>query len=595
MLSRSSRAAILSLLLSLLQAAPLHAQEARPYEDHQIIRVEVKNQAQLDALEGAGATILNCTPGIGPLDVLVSPDQHEAVLRITRTSRVLQDDVQGMVDRERDPLATAGADPFDDFFLSYHPYDGVGGIVWYMNEIVTRYPTLASMVNIGTTVEGRTIWGIRITSGASAVKPGAVFFGCEHAREWVACTVPAYLAHHLVVNYGVDPDITDLVNNVEFFLIPVFNVDGYVYTWTTSRFWRKNRRNNGGGSFGVDLNRNWGVGWGGVGAGASPSDETYRGPSAFSEPETQALRDFFIAHPNVRVQLDVHSYLQLVMWPFGHTSTLCPDHTLYNEIGSTMQSLIYGVHGKNYNIGPLYTAIYPASGISIDWTYIQRGIVSYTYEARDTGFYGFALPQNQIIPNNEELLPATLFLTNSDWVRSPLRFEFPDGVPDIVTAGLDTTIDLRIISQTESVEPGTASLHYRYDPAGPFSVAPLTPLGGQNYQAVLPATNCSSMPEFYFSVQGNLGTPMSNPRQSPAPQYYSALVESWTHTTPCTGLPGDYDGNERLDQIDFNQFQSCIAGPESSIGPGCAVFDFNGDGDVDLLDIGEFQIAFTGP
>jgi hypothetical protein len=224
--------------------------------------------------------------------------------------------------------------------------------------------------------------------------------------------------------------------------------------------------------------------------------------------------------------LDVHSYTQLILWPYGYTPSLPSDQAVYQEIGSTMKSLIYGVHGLNYSIGPVYSAIYPASGVSVDWTYAQRGILSYSCEACDTGFYGFTLPQNQIIPNNEELLPATLHLTNTDWVRAPMRFEFPAGLPATVTAGADTPIFVRIIPQSESVELGTANLHYRNDPSRPFSVTPLTPLDGLDYEAVLPATNCTSLPEFYFSVQGSGGTPMTNTRQNSSPQYYSADVVS---------------------------------------------------------------------
>lgn len=750
------RAAFLTLIPYLsLAATLLRAEEPKRFDGYQIVRVEVKTEAELAALEQLGVEILNCSPGIGPMDVLVSPDQIAAVREVARTVRVLQDDVQGMVDRQRATLAVAGADPFADFFLSYHPYEGDGGILWYMNELVTRYPTLASMVNVGTTLEGRTIWGVRITSNAVAVKPAAVYFGCEHAREWVACTVPAYLANHLVENYGVDPDITDLADNVEFFLIPVFNVDGYIYSWTTNRFWRKNRRNNGDGSFGVDLNRNWSEGWGGPGADTSPGSDIYRGPSPFSEPETRALSDFFIAHPNVRVQLDVHNYGQLILWPYGYTPALSPDHDLFQGIGSAMKSLIFGVHGRTYNIGPVYTAIYPASGVSVDWTYAQRGILSYSYECRG----GFDLPQNQIIPNNEELLPATLHLTNTDWVRAPMRFEFPNGLPSTVTAGADTLIFLRIIPQSESVEPGTANLHYRNDPSGPFSVTPLTPLGGLDYQAVLPATNCTSLPEFYFSAEGSGGTLMTNPRQTPTAQYYSAVVvtqfltffqqnldgnpgwtgqglwawgrptgrggleagspdptsghtnnfvygynldgdytdnmsennltstaincsgqsgahltfwrwlgveqPAWDHayvrvsnngvnwttvwqnetevadsawvfqdldisavadnqptvylrwtmgttdssltycgwniddiglySTLCNGMMGDYNGDNRVAQDDFNQLGACFSGPDVNPAGGCSIFKFDADADVDLRDFAEFQLLFTGP
>ncbi len=504
-------------------------EEPLRYDRHRIVRVEVRNEAQLQALEAAGTTILNCTPGVGPLDVLVDPDQLRGVEQLGLRPLVVQDDVQGMVDRQRQGAAAsviAGADPFADYFLNYHPYDGVGGILWYMNELATRYPTLASMVNVGTTLEGRTIWAIRISGSGPATKPAVVYFGCEHAREWIAATVPPYLAAYLLQNYAIDPDITDLVDNVEFFLVPVFNVDGYVYSWTTNRFWRKNRRNIGGGVYGVDLNRNWGEGWGGQGSSGTASAETYRGTSAFSEPETQVLRDFIIAHPNLRAQLDVHSYSQLILWPYGYTSALSPDEAVYQDVGLAMKSLISGVFGVNYNAGPLYTAIYPAAGVSVDWTYVQRGMFSISYECRDTGLYGFTLPAAQIIPNNEELLPATLHMTQSDWVRSALRIEFPAGVPTTMTTGADTPIAVRIVEQTDSVEPGSARLHHRYDPSGPFLETPMASLGGEDYLAVLPATNCYSSPEFYFSAGSTGGGVVAKPRQVPTPQYYSAELFS---------------------------------------------------------------------
>lgn len=497
----------------------------RRFDNHRIVQVDVSTPAQLDAIERLGGDILNCHPHPGPTDVLVTLDQLDALRGLGLDPRVVQDNVQGAVDRQKlSASVVAGADPFDDFFLAYHPYDGANSIVWYMNELVTRYPTLASMVNVGTTLEGRTIWGLRITSNVVSTKPAVVYFGCEHAREWIASTVPTFLATHLVKNYGLDSAVTDLVDNVEFFLIPVFNVDGYIYSWGPDRFWRKNRRNNGNGTFGVDINRNWGEGWGGPGSSTDGSSQTYRGPSAFSEPETRALRDFIIARPNIRASLDVHSYSQLILWPYGYTDVLPPDQFAYDEVGMEMRSLIFGVHGVFYNAGPTFTTIYPASGVSVDWTYAQRDIFSFSYELRDTGFYGFTLPAGQIIPNNEEVLPATLHMTDSDWVRSPMRFEFPNELPSSLTAGVGTTIAARIVEQTGTLAPSSPTLHFRFDPAAPFIDAPLTPLGGDNYQALIPATNCFSTPEYYFSAETTLAETVEKPRQSPTPFYYDPPV-----------------------------------------------------------------------
>lgn len=505
------------------------AEPAKRYDLAEFVRVDVRSDAEIDALERTGAIILNCVPGVGPMDVVAFPEQLAKLRDLGLAVQVRQDNVQTLIDTQQGAVAVA--DPFDDFFLSYHSYGDAatpGTIVWYLNELAARYPDLASMVDVGTTLERRTIWGLRITNDSIAPKPAVVYFGCEHAREWITATVPPYVATYLLENYGVDAAVTDLVDHVEFFLVPVFNVDGYVYSRTFDRFWRKNRRYNWDGSNGVDLNRNWAEGWGGVGSSINPNSETYHGPAPFSEPETQALRDFFLSHPNVRAQLDIHSYGELILWPHGYTPDLSPDHSTYADLGWAMQSSIENVHGRYYHAGPLYSTIYPASGVSVDWTYAQLDILSFSYELRPIGggLSGFALPADQIIPNNEEILPAILHMTNADWVRLPVRFEFPDGLPSRLTAGADTPVTVNVISQFQTPVPTSARLFYRYESDGPFLERSLTYGGGDSYTAVLPATNCTSTPEFYFQVTGDGGTMATSPTNAPEQTVYTADVIS---------------------------------------------------------------------
>ncbi len=523
-------AAVVAVLLGGLGAhLSAWGQEPKRYDDHKFARVAVKTWQQLEVLEDSGAIIANCVPGVGPMDVVATSEQLAELKRLGLHTEVLHDNVQMLFDAQR-PVALR-ADPFEDFFLDYHEYGNAsetGTVVWYMNELVTLYPTLASMVDVGSTLEARTIHGLRITSDLIADKPGVVYFGAEHAREWITPTAPLYLATYLLENYGTDATVTDLVDNIEFFLIPVFNVDGYIYTWTMERMWRKNRRDNGDGSYGVDINRNWGEGWGlDIGSSGNPSYSTYRGTAPFSEPETQVMRDFFYAHPNVRADHDIHSYGQLLLWPYGYKPDPPADWEAYADIGSTMQSLIYGVHGLTYTGGSCYTAIYPVSGGSIDWTYAALDLLSFSLELRDTGEYGFLLPPEQIIPNNEEILPALLHQTNSDWVRISLRYRFPAGHPTTITSGADTNIPLDIIAHRESINPGSARLYYRYDPSGPFIESLLTSTGDVSYEAVLPATNCTSTPQYYFYAEGDGGTTLASPKGAPGAEVYSPGV-----TTP---------------------------------------------------------------
>ena len=526
--SAGTRVADLAFLSVVLMTAMGHAQTYKSYANTKQVRIDLETHDDLVALERTGVIILDCIPHAGKTYAIVTDEQLAAVERIGRPVQVVVEDVQAVVEREH--ATWTAADPFTDFFLDYHPYGSeveIGTIVWYMNELVARYPTLASMVNVGTTLEGRTIWGLRVSGDAAADLPAVVYFGAEHSREWITTTVPNFFATHLLENYGGDPAVTDLVDHVEFLLIPVFNVDGYLYTWSTDRYWRKNRRNNGDGTYGVDINRNWSVGWGlDVGSSGNPDSSTYRGTAPFSEPETQALRDFFYAHPNVRAQLDIHSFSQLILWPYGHTPELPADQPTYEEIGYGMQSLIYDVHGQSYAAGSIYGGIYPVSGDSLDWTYDELGILSFSYECRDTGQYGFALPPDQIIPNNEELLPAMLYLTDSDWVRAAIRLELPSGAPSILAAGSDTVIPVNAVSQTETIVPGSVRMYYRYDASGPFNEVVLSSADGESYEATLPATNCLSQPEFYFVAEGDGGAMATRPDGAPGFSVYAASVET---------------------------------------------------------------------
>lgn len=544
--TRLARAGLFALGIAAGASLVFAADQPVRYDGYSEVRVVVKTDAQLEALERMDVRIKNCNIGRGPLDVIATPQQIEELSRLGLEMQVRVADVQQAIESDQAHnaqrvAAVATLDPFIDFFLDYRPYAGTNGIVWYMNELVRRYPTLASMVNVGTTLQGRTIWGIRITNAAKTNKPGVLYFGCEHAQEWITTTVPTYFANYLLSRYGSDPAVTDLVDHVEFYLVPVFNVDGYEYSQTTDRFWRKNRRNNGNGTFGVDLDRNWGVGWGGPGSGAATNSESYRGTAPFSEPETRALRDFFITHGNIRAQIDIHSYSQHILWPFGYTPTPPPDQLTYSEIVSEMQTLIMSVHGTPFTFGPTYTTTYPASGISIDWTYSERGILSFSFELRDTGFYGYTLPADQILPSNEELVPAMLRLTNMDWVRAPFRLEFPNGVPQRIAAGENTFITVEAAAQFETVVPESMRLHYRLDGSGSFTDLPLTHVGENVYEAVLPATNCSATPNFYFTAQGSGGSSVSSPDGAPGLGVYSATVV--TNTTaffdePLNANPG---------------------------------------------------------
>ncbi len=483
------------------------------YRNHRFVHINDVSREQISAIEATGAVVLDCAPSPGSLDVVASEEQLVAIRAMGVTTVIKHENAQALFDAERQPSPLRGGDPYNDFFLDYHEYDnGVGSIVWFMNELVTRYPNLASMIDIGTSREGRTIWALRLANDAfPGNKPGALYFSCVHSREWVTTTTPTYFAKHVLENYGTDPIVTDMVNKTEIFLVPVANPDGFAFTWSDDRLWRKTRTINSNGTIGVDINRNWGEAWGydDDGSSGSGSSSIFRGPFPFSEPETVALRDLMLNQPNIRTMMDIHSFTQLILWPWGYIPDLCPDDALFREHGLAMQDIIFNVHGLTYDAGPINETIYPVNGDSLDWAYAQLGILAYSFELRpETGPFGsgFILDPEEIIPNNEEITPALLYLTNTDFVRSPVIIDLETDIPEVLVPGVDLPMQLTVNSQYEDYTAGTARMYYRFDPSSPYNEVMLTQISSNGYETTLPATNCTSTPEFYFAADSNQGT-----------------------------------------------------------------------------------------
>lgn len=282
-----------------------------------------------------------------------------------------------------------------------------------LRQLAESQPEIAELREIGRSLEDRPIWALRIGERrASEYK--LLFMGCHHAREWVSVEVPYLLAEHLVRNANQTP-VRDWLQRGEIWVAPMVNPDGHEYSRTPeTRLWRKNRRQNPDGSIGVDPNRNYGYMWGTLDVNTSshvPRDETYVGPRAFSEPETQAVRNL-VARELFRGVITYHSFSQLILYPWGYTNKPAPDAfkgLKMAELAQQMQQLIQGVHGSNYT--PQQSSqLYPTAGDTTDWTYGEYGIPSFTIELRPDSIEngGFILPPEQIQPTFEENLPAAI-------------------------------------------------------------------------------------------------------------------------------------------------------------------------------------------
>ncbi len=478
------------------------------YDNHALVRVEIASELDIAALRSIGARLAGEAVGIGPVEYVLSPEGLAALQASGLEFRVLVDNLQPLIDAERQRLAAGGV--AGGWFNDFKDYDAVNA---KLAELAALRPDLASTFVVGNSLQGRPINGIRIT-GPGADKPAVLLNGCQHAREWIAVMVPMYIADRLLSEYDVDPVVQDLVDAVEFLIIPIVNPDGYVYSWGPDRLWRKNRRDNGNGTIGVDLNRNWDYGWG-LNSGSSPfgGDETYRGPFAFSEPETQAMRDFYLANPQLVTNIDFHSHGQLILYPWGYTGDLAPDVVLLDALGDDMASSILAVHGRTYT-NQQGIDLYPASGISIDWTYGDQAVFSYTFELRSGGGSGFELPPGEIIPNCEEIFPAVLDL--AEFTTQGVLFEFPVGLPAVVEADATTPVQVQITPVTAALAPGTARLLARVGASGAFTETSLNDLGGSLFEGLLPAVPCGDVVQFYFEVETDDAVVHRSPGDAPA-------------------------------------------------------------------------------
>lgn len=287
-----------------------------------------------------------------------------------------------------------------------------------LDQLSASYPQiLTQKVSIGTTIEGRNIWMVKVSDnpGVDESEPEVRIDAMHHAREPQGMQTTLYFLSYLLEEYGNDPVATYLVNEREIYFVPCVNPDGYEHNRSIAPggggLWRKNRRNNGDGTFGVDLNRNYAFQWGGLGTSNSTDSEIYRGPSPSSEPETTAMSSF-LASRTFSTALSVHTFSDLWLAPWGYVQQFPPDWPTMQEIGD----LATEVNG--YQHGPASIVLYEAAGTTVDHDYGVHGTYSWTPEI-GSGQDGFWPAQSRILPLAQDNLLAftRTALAGGAWIR----------------------------------------------------------------------------------------------------------------------------------------------------------------------------------
>lgn len=476
--------------------------------------------------------------------------------------RLLDDNGFDVISRSTDDGQRAG--------LVETAYFDPGEILTILNQTANNHPDIAQVITIGTTVEGRPIRGLEISDnpGVPEDEPAIQFNAQHHAREVATSHIVVDLIQHLTDNYGIDSEVTDWVNNYKTICIPMVNPDGVQYVFTSDDFWRKNRKNNpgcSGSGVGIDLNRNYPYLWGpGCGSSSSCTSSTYRGPTAGSEPETQAMMALQDEYHFV-MATSYHSYGRFVDYPYacsdGSPAERMPEHGVIHEMMVGMAGAISSVDSVNYTA---YTPV-PFGGVNGDdtsWYYAHKGVYAFIVEAGTSFAPSFSEVTNILARNRAgwEYLYDRLGKARLD-----LR------VVDHVTG-------LPLVAQVEMLQQDATNILFD---TGEFDRFSEPTFGRSRWMTEANHTYTMRISKSGYGTR-TIAVPVAN-----APVDVPVLL------LPNGVTLGDDKQDGDVDLADYAKFQECFE--VTPIPNDCRIMDMDGDEAVNLSDVGEWTALLAGP
>ncbi len=454
---------------------------------HSLIRIHVNDATELRDIWSAGLDFEGSAgkPG-GWMEFVATPADLRELTARRIAYVVAEPDLAAAAARDLSPVPMNALGFGTGSMGGYYTLAEVGE---QLDSMKLLYPSLVTeKQEIGYSIEGRPIWAVRISDNPDSDEPGepgVLYTSLTHAREPAGMMTVVYYMWWLLEQYASDPSAAYLVNNRQAWFIPVINVDGYAYNQSTNPsgggFWRKNRRNNGNGTWGIDLNRNYGPDymWNAPNGGSSTNtgSETYRGTGPFSEPETQTIDTFMRLH-TIRTCLNYHTYSRLLIYPYGYLEGESGDSLLFREFAFDMTRTNRYATGTDQQ-----TVAYSTRGNSDDYMYGDPTKFSTFAMTPEVGT-SFWPPSNQILPLAQENLEANIHfsyvagampvlagaLLSGPAADSGLRpgapFSFQAAIRN---KGLDTAAGLAVSFSTDSgslqFAPGSIPV-YRLAPMG---------------------------------------------------------------------------------------------------------------------------------
>jgi len=395
---------VILLLLTLCAFVALSSSKKVIYDNYKVFRVIPKNEEERSILlnleqNNPGVIFWKHVRNVGlPVDIMTPPHLEEMIrdlIDFDISVNEMVSDVQSLIRAEE--LASLTASPR----LSWDAYYSTAEIHDFVNETAAAFPTIATTGVYGRSTEGRDMLYIRLNKGNTR-KPVIWIDSNIHAREWITNAVCTWIIKELT-----NGDAAGWLDNFNFVIAPMLNPDGYEYSRSSDRMWRKTRSVAPGSTCrGADPNRNFAFDWNTGGSSNMPCSDTFMGVSALSEPEVSSTATFVSTLGDDLVfYLSLHSYSQLILISYGTNRGRIPDHQRHMTVGTAARNAIRARYGTDFTPGNIVELLYVASGGSGDHVKgIMNPDLAYTFEMRDTGRYGFILPPAQIVPSCLEFM-----------------------------------------------------------------------------------------------------------------------------------------------------------------------------------------------
>ncbi|KXJ75390.1 hypothetical protein RP20_CCG011861 [Aedes albopictus] len=396
--------ACLLLLLAAAAVCSVFAEQAR-FDNYRVYEVFIASEQQLEVLQYLedhpdGYIFWDMPVQTNmALEMVVPPhkyaDFEELTNRLNMKTRLMTSNFQELVDNERPAKSPRN--------FGWTDYYSTAQIHAWLNEMVQRYPGVLSSTVYGKSFEGRDLVAVKLSHKAN--NPGIFIEANIHAREWISSATATWLLNELLTS--TNSAVVDLAQNYDWYFIVMANPDGYEFSRDSNRMWRKTRQPSSILCFGTDPNRNYNYNWRNGGSSTNACSDTFSGETAFSEPETLAMANYYATIADkINVQFSFHSYGQYLLTPYGFTGAPAPANNAHlQQIAAATASAIQATYGTRYTYGNSAQVLYVTSGSTNDYFMGVHGTkLAFTFEFRDTGSSGFVLPAAQIIPNAQETL-----------------------------------------------------------------------------------------------------------------------------------------------------------------------------------------------